>query len=159
MWPAQAGCPEPRGHWVPRAGWVLPSGPRLSCSHGTEPPGSRGTWLLTGGLGVPGMRAGVSEGLESSWGSRWGRLWGSWCRGVGAAAKGSPWCLAGGTRADGAPPHPSLPQPHGTFPGALLCRLPQRGLRQVSQGRVWGVVSNIPGRDTSLLTPVFPFGQ
>ena len=84
---------------------------------------------------------------------------GRWCRGVGPGAKGSPWCLAGGTRADGAPPHPPLPQPHGTFPGALLCRLPQRGLRQVSQGRVWGVVSDIPGRDTSLLTPVFPFGQ
>lgn len=108
---------------------------------------------------MPGMRGGVSEGLESSWGSRWGRLWGRWCRGVGAGAKGSPWCLAGGTRADGAPPHSPLPQPHGTFPGALSCRLPQRGLRQVSQGRVWGVVPNIPGRDTSLLTPVFPFGQ
>lgn len=44
--------------------------PRLSCSHGTEPPGSRGTWLLTGGLGMPRMSGGVSEGLESSWGSR-----------------------------------------------------------------------------------------
>lgn len=168
MWPARAGCPAPRGHWVTEAGWVLPSG---------TPP-----LLLAGDRGprhLPSAPAAGSRGpgfSQEGWGAqneRPQRVWGA-SELLGLQMGEAPGGGGATGRTLGLRRHPgdwqrvlSAPPPRRHFLGGTVVMLfssegthPASDRYQGAGFGLRGVVSNSPGKDTcSLLTPVFPSGQ
>lgn len=86
MRPAQAGCPPPRGHWVPGAGWVLPSvsaspalmgpSPRVEgdlASHRRVGGAENERWGFRGSGELLGLQMREALGPLVSWGGRGGQ--------------------------------------------------------------------------------------
>lgn len=159
VWPARAGCPAPRGHWVTEAGWVLPSGTPPLLLAGDRGPrhlpsapatGSRGPGFSQEGWGAQNERPqrvwGASELLGLQMGEAPGGG-GATGRTLGLRRHPGDW-----QRVLSAPPRPFLG-------GTVVLLFSSEGTHPASdryQGAgfgLGGVVSNSPGKDTcSLLT-------